>query len=43
MKEGKHKKARMGAHPQKYKANKSTKTQPCKEHNNRDTTNTEIK
>jgi hypothetical protein len=27
----------------KYKANKSTKTQASKEHNNQDTTNTQIK
>jgi hypothetical protein len=27
----------------KYKANKSTKTQPSKEHYNQDTTNTQIK
>jgi hypothetical protein len=29
--------------PKKYKANKRTKTQPSKEHNNEDTTNTQIK
>jgi hypothetical protein len=44
-KEGKPVCKKAGKEPihKKYKANKSIKTQPIKEHNNQDTTNTQIK